>query len=139
MLLLNGDMGHGGGWCGTMPMLLTRRKPHHIARFDLLDRAALTLRPAAARRDDQRLAERVSVPCRTRTRLKGHTCATCAGWVVGRKQRIKANLASEILRDTCCDGREPLRIMSIDRSPYCYTIQPGGSVAPGWYVGTGSR
>src|SRR6266540_4662280 len=32
--------------------------------------------------------------------------------------------------DTCCDGREPLRRMSIDRSPYCDTIQPGATEPP---------
>src|SRR5579859_630194 len=29
-LFLNSDMGHRGGWCGTMPMFLTRREPDHI-------------------------------------------------------------------------------------------------------------
>ena len=38
-----------------MPMLLTRRNPHHIAGADFLDGAAPTLHPAEAKCDDQRL------------------------------------------------------------------------------------
>src|SRR3954471_4090473 len=48
-LLLNGDVAHGRGRRGAVPMLLTRCEPHHVARPDLLNRAALTLNPAEAR------------------------------------------------------------------------------------------
>ena len=47
-------------------MLLARRKPHHVAGPDLLDRPALALHPAAAGGDDQGLAERIRMPRRAR-------------------------------------------------------------------------
>src|SRR4051812_36208549 len=52
-LLLDGDMRHGRGRRGTVPMLLARWEPDHIAGMDLLDRAALPLDPAATGRDDE--------------------------------------------------------------------------------------
>ena len=61
---LDGDVGHGRGRRGPVPVLLARREPDHVARPDLLDRPAPALRPAAAGGDDQRLAERVRVPRR---------------------------------------------------------------------------
>ena len=48
--LLDGDMGHGGGRRGAVPVLLARREDDDVAGANLLDRAALALRPAAARR-----------------------------------------------------------------------------------------
>jgi hypothetical protein len=46
---LNGDVRHGGGGCGAVPVLLTRRKPDDVARPNLLDRASPALRqPGAA-------------------------------------------------------------------------------------------
>ena len=62
---------HGRGRRGAVPVLLARLEPDHVARPDLLDRPALALDPAAARRHDQRLAERVGVPGRARARLEG--------------------------------------------------------------------
>src|SRR5262245_25706516 len=67
---LNRDVSHGGGGRGAVPVFLTRLEADHIARTDLFDRSALALRQAAARRDDEDLAEWMSVPCRARTRLK---------------------------------------------------------------------
>ena len=63
-LFLNGDVGHGRGRRGAVPMLLTRRDPDHVTRPNLLDRAAPALHPAAASRHDQSLAQRVGVPGR---------------------------------------------------------------------------
>jgi hypothetical protein len=34
-LFLNGDVGHGRGGRGAMPVLLARRDPDHVARPDL--------------------------------------------------------------------------------------------------------
>ena len=42
--LLDGDVGHGGGWGGAMPMLLARREDHDVAGANFLDRR----RPRAA-------------------------------------------------------------------------------------------
>ena len=56
-VFLDGAMGHGGGWGGTVPVFLARRKPDDVARADLLNGSAIALHPAAARRHEQRLAE----------------------------------------------------------------------------------
>ena len=45
----------------TVPVLVVRRTPDDIAGADFLDRPAFALRPADARRDDQRLSERMRV------------------------------------------------------------------------------
>src|SRR6516225_3773455 len=42
-LFHNGDVRHGCGWRGAMPMLLTRRDPDHVPRPNLLDRTAPAL------------------------------------------------------------------------------------------------
>ena len=68
--LLDGDVGHGGGWGGAMPMLLARREDHDIAGANFLDRPALALRPAAARGDDENLTKRVCMPGCARARLE---------------------------------------------------------------------
>ena len=44
-LFLNGNVRHGRGWRGAMPMLLARREPDHVTRPDFLDRAAPALHP----------------------------------------------------------------------------------------------
>jgi hypothetical protein len=51
--LLNGNVRHRRSSRRAVPMLLTRWKPDHVARPDLLDWPAPTLRPPKARRDDQ--------------------------------------------------------------------------------------
>src|SRR5205085_4678592 len=43
--LLNRDVRHGRCRCGAMPVFFVRRKLHNIAGMDLLNRAALALRP----------------------------------------------------------------------------------------------
>ena len=81
---LNGDMRHRGRRGRAMPMLLTGRKPDHIARPNFLDRTALTLRPAESGGDDQRLTEWMRMPGSARTRLERDACATNTrrfGWL----------------------------------------------------------
>jgi hypothetical protein len=56
-LFLNGDVRHGRGCGGAVPMLLTRRKPDHVTGPNLLDRSSPALRPAAACCDDEGLAQ----------------------------------------------------------------------------------
>src|SRR6266568_6837990 len=61
-LFLDGDVGHGGGRRGAMPMLLAWRARDNITRSNDLDRPAPALHIAAAGSDDQGLAQRVGVP-----------------------------------------------------------------------------
>ena len=69
-LLLNGDVRHASDRRRAMPVLLAGREPNYVSRTNLFDRATFALRPAAASRYDERLAERMRVPCSPRTRLK---------------------------------------------------------------------
>src|ERR1700674_1488440 len=71
-LFLNGDVRQGRGWHGPMPVLINGRKPDHITWADFLARPAPTLCPAAAGRDDERLAEWMRVPCSPRARLESY-------------------------------------------------------------------
>src|SRR3954447_11568255 len=94
---LNGDMRHGGGGRGAVPVLLPRRKPDDIARPDLLDGIAKALRPTQTRGDDKGLAKRVGVPGCTSARLERHARAPNARGVRGFKQRINPHGAREIV------------------------------------------
>src|SRR5262245_4785499 len=75
---LDGDMRHRRRRRCAVPVLLAGRKPDHVARPDLLDRAALALRPAAAERDDQGLAERMGMPGGASARLERYAGAADA-------------------------------------------------------------
>src|SRR5437879_5773966 len=55
-----------------LPVFLAGRNPHYIPGMDRLHGIAPSLYPAHARGDDERLAKRVGVPRRTRTRLERH-------------------------------------------------------------------
>src|SRR6266480_2638911 len=92
---LNGDVCHGCGGRGAMPMLLVRRKPNNITWPDFLDRTSCTLCASAPGCDDQRLTERMGVPRSASTRFEGDTCATntCRFWCL--EQRINANYAGK--------------------------------------------
>jgi hypothetical protein len=81
-LFLNGNMRHGRGRRGTMPMLLAWREPDHIAGMDLLNGTALALHPPATGRDNQGLAERMGMPRCSSTRLERDACAGRASWSV---------------------------------------------------------
>src|SRR5437667_11574607 len=61
--LLNGDVCHGRGRGGAMPMLLARREPDHVTGANLLDRASPPLRQTGSSRHDQGLPQRGGVPC----------------------------------------------------------------------------
>src|ERR1700730_18215635 len=66
----NGDVGHGRGRRGAVPMLLAGRKPDHVAWPDFLLGTAPSLRPPETRCDDQFLTEWMRVPCGAGTRLE---------------------------------------------------------------------
>src|SRR2546427_5543317 len=97
---LNGDVRHGGRWRGAVPMLLARRERDHVTRPNLLDRASPALGAAATCRHDQRLAQRVRVPCPPSARLERHARADDPCRIGGFEQRIDAYRAGEILRRT---------------------------------------
>src|SRR5260221_1016043 len=66
-LFLNGNMRHGRGSRGTMPMLLAWREPDHIAGVDLLNGTALPLDPTPTARAHQVPAERIGLPANCST------------------------------------------------------------------------
>src|SRR5258706_11296583 len=94
-LLLNGDVRHRRRGCCPVPVLLARREPDHVAGPDFLDRPALALRPAAAGRHDQGLAEGMRVPRGARPWLE-RDARTGDTPRIGRvKQWVDPNRASE--------------------------------------------
>src|ERR1039457_2379919 len=74
-LFLNGDVRHGRGWRSAVPMLLARREPDHVTRTNFFDRAAPALHASAASRHDQRLTQRMGVPCGAGAGFKRDNCA----------------------------------------------------------------
>src|SRR5439155_16834029 len=81
-LFLNGDVRHGRGWRGPVPVLLTRRNPDHVARPNLLDRPTPVLGAPAAGRHDQGLPQGMRVPRGARAGLERDAGAdrACRGW-----------------------------------------------------------
>ena len=61
--LLNRDVSHPRRGRRSVPVLLVRWEPHNISRTNFLHRAAFTLGPATTRSHDERLPERMRVPC----------------------------------------------------------------------------
>jgi len=94
-LFLNGDVRHGRGRCGAMPMLLTGREPDHVTWPDLLDRASPALREAAAGRHNQCLAQGMRVPRSPRAGLECDTGAERACWMACLEKGINAHRAGE--------------------------------------------
>src|SRR5689334_8173077 len=97
-LFLDGDVRHRRGGRCTVPMLLARREPDHVAGTDLLGRTAVALYPAATRRDDQGLAQRVGVPRGAGARLERDAGPGDARRVGRLEQRVHANRPGEIVR-----------------------------------------
>ena len=112
-LFLDGDMRHGRGRRGTVPMLLARREPNHVAGMDFLDRAALPLDPAATGRDDQGLPKRMRVPCRpapgSNVTLAPAARAGACAWNSGSMRTVPVNQSAGPLLEGC----EPLLLISI--------------------------
>src|SRR5439155_26279152 len=105
----------------AMPMLLAGRKPHDIARPDFFDGCTPALREPKAGRDDQRLAERMRMPCGTRTRLEGDARASNSRRLRGIEYRIDAPCSGEILRRSLA-GR--LRAASFDFHRFPHSLMP---------------
>src|SRR6266567_2172924 len=95
--LLNGDVCHGGGGCGPMPMFLLRWEPNHVPRTNVLDGATPALDPARACRHNQRLAQRVGVPGGPSARLEGDTGAAHACRIRCLEEGVNADRAGKIL------------------------------------------
>src|SRR5439155_14884341 len=89
-LFLNGDVRYGRRCRGAVPMLLTRREPDHVPRPNLLDRPSPALCQAEASCHNQRLAQRVSVPCRPSAGLERDTSADRPCRIVCLKQGVDA-------------------------------------------------
>ena len=82
----------------TVPVLLARRKPDHIARPDFLDRSTLALRPTAAVGDDQRLAEWMRVPG-SKVTLAPAPRAGASAWKSGSMRTVPVKYSCGPLRD----------------------------------------
>src|SRR3954454_1667646 len=110
------DVCHRRGGSGPVPVLLARLEPDHVARPDHLDRTTLTLHPAAAEGDDQRLPERVRVPRGARAGLEGDDRAADTGRLASLKWRVDAYRTGKIFGGTL--GRR-LRTISCDLHGGC--------------------
>src|SRR5690348_10787771 len=75
LFFVEGDVHHGGGGSGAVPVLLAGSDPDHITWPNFLHRPAPALHPAAACRNDESLAERMGVPRSARARLKSYAGA----------------------------------------------------------------
>src|SRR6266566_3705926 len=94
---LNGDVRHGRGCRGAVPMFLPRREPDHVTRPHFLDRPPPALDPAAACRHDQGLAQRVAVPCGASAGLERDTGPDHPCWIGCLEQGVNAYRAGKIL------------------------------------------
>src|SRR5437016_2960955 len=92
---LNGDMSHGCGRRSAMPMLQAGREPDHIARTNFLDQTSFALHPTQAGGDNQRLTQRMGVPCCASPRLERDTGSRCARGCMCLEQRIYADCAGK--------------------------------------------
>jgi hypothetical protein len=118
--LLNRNVRHRRGRRRTMPVLLAWRKPYDIAGPNLLDRPTPALCATDAGSHDQRLTERVRVPCCAGAGLKRNARAGSAGRNGRVEQRIDANCSCEPLGGSF--GCEPLLLISM--SPPGVAVQP---------------
>src|SRR5436189_1664081 len=95
-LFLDGDVGHGGGRRGAMPMLLACRARDNITRSNDLDRPAPALHKTAAGRHDERLTQRMRVPIAPRAGLERYVGAARASGTGRLEKRVDAYGAGEI-------------------------------------------
>src|SRR5581483_2832558 len=94
---LNGDVRHSCGGCGTVPVFLAWREPDHVTRSNVLDRTTPALDPAIAGCHDQRLAQRVGVPCGPSARLECDTGPDRACRIGCLEQGVNAYTAGKVL------------------------------------------
>jgi hypothetical protein len=112
-LFLNGNVRHGRGGRGAMPVLFAGREPDHITGPDLLDRSAVALGPAKAGRHNERLTERMRMPRGPGTRLERDAGALNQCRIRRLKKRIDPYRAREPLRRPLLEGCEPTLLISM--------------------------
>src|SRR6266699_4552583 len=95
--LLNGDVRHGRGGRGAVPVFLPRLKPDHVPRMNVLNRTTPALGPATASRHDQGLAQRVAVPGGPSARLERDTGTSRACRIVSPEEGVNAYRAGKML------------------------------------------
>src|SRR4029453_13400723 len=100
----NRDVRHRYGRRRAVPVLLAGREPNDIARLDLLDWPALTLREGAAARHDQRLSGGMGVPGRGPAGLERDAGAADARRIGRLEQRVDADRAGEPLGRSLAGG-----------------------------------
>jgi hypothetical protein len=74
-LFPDGDVRHGGGRSGTMPVFFPGWKPDDVTWPNFLDRSYPALHPAATGGDDEGLAQRMSVPGGSGCRFERDDCS----------------------------------------------------------------
>ena len=79
-----------------MPVLDAGRAPEHVAGLDLLDRAAPLRGAAFAGGDDQALPERMGVPGRASSGLKGDIGAGLARGFIGGEHMGDGDFAGKV-------------------------------------------
>ena len=92
---LNGDMRHGRGRRGAVPVFLARCDANHVTGADFFDRASPTLRAPAAGSHDEGLPQRVGVPRCPSAGFERDTVASRAGRFLDLKQRVNAHRAGK--------------------------------------------
>jgi len=94
---LNRNMRQSRSRRSSVPMLLSRRKPNHIARVNLLNRTALPLNPATARSHNQSLPQRMRMPRSTRSRFERNAGSTNERRIRRLKERVNPNCSGKPL------------------------------------------
>ena len=94
-LFLDGDVGHGGGWGGSVPVFFVGGEPDYVAGAEFFDGAAFTLGAAAASGDYQGLAEGMGVPCGSGSGFEGYAGTCCACWIGCLEEGIDADGSGE--------------------------------------------
>src|SRR5436305_323128 len=97
-LFLNGDMRHASVRGRAVPVLFARGEPDYITGTNLLDLPAPALNPSKAGGYDQSLAERMSVPRSSCTRLEGNAGTLNKTRVRRLEEGVDADASGEPVR-----------------------------------------
>ena len=93
--LLDGDVGHGGGGGGSVPVLFVGWEPDDVAGTNFFDGTVFALNPSTAGGDDEGLAEGMGVPGGAGSGLEGDVGSDDEGGVGGLEERVDADGAGE--------------------------------------------
>ena len=96
----------------AVPVLLTRRTPDDVACSNHFDDALCSADEAPAGRDDQRLPERMRVPCGACARLEGDVSAEASRRRALNKGSMRTDPVN-VSAGPVAEGCEPLRLMSM--------------------------